>query len=292
MQCSLEHPECGVCVKSSRQCGGYNKERIFILDPRTAKVTQKLKGNSVEEKTLHKDAILTPNEIVLRPSEKFDGAIAITPFDFWQMSPICSKAAQEIAGTVPTKSAFTFLWNIQCPTTRSLYRQQIIGEFFSSVRTRSGMVALRDPLAPGKFSETWFTLLPTLNTFTTALEAAILAVCTGRLGRANNDKALVRESLKFYIQGLRELQKALWDPTLMYREETLAACSCLVIYEVMECPDKSVKAWMGHMNGCARLMELRGPRAYNSEFSHRIFLAFRQMEVRTYRQLKWLVLWE
>jgi len=251
-------------------------------------VTQKLTEISNEEKKLYRDVTATQNEIVLRPSsDKIDGAIS--PFDFWQMSPIPSKAAQEIAGTVPTKSAFTFLWNIQCPTTRSLYRQQIIGEFFSSVRTRSGMVPLRDPLVPGKFSKTWFTLLPTLTTFTTALEAAILAVCTSRLGRANHDEALVRESLRFYIQGLRELQKALWDPNLMYREETVAACSCLVMYEVMECPDKNAKAWMGHMKGCARLVELRGPSAYDSEFSHLIFLNFRQMEVRTHHQLKRLV---
>ena len=35
-----------------------------------------------------------------------------------------------------------------------------------------------------------------------------------------------------YGRALRELQKALWDPARMYRDETLAAARTLVLFEV------------------------------------------------------------
>lgn len=65
----------------------------------------------------------------------------------------------------------------------------------------------------------------------------------------------------------------------MYRDETVAACMCLIIYEVAECPDQSIKGWVGHLKGCARLFQLRGPKMYRSEMAHRLFLTFRQIEV-------------
>jgi len=33
------------------------------------------------------------------------------------------------------------------------------------------------------------------------------------------------------------------------------------------------------MKGCAKLFELRGPKAYASEFEHHLFLTFRYLEV-------------
>ena len=88
----------------------------------------------------------------------------------------------------------------------------------------------------------------------------------------------MHESLKFYIQGLWELQKALYSPGLMYKDETAASCMALVAYEVMECPDHTVAGWIKHTQGCSKLFELRGPKAYSSEFGHELFLAFRQLE--------------
>jgi hypothetical protein len=140
-------------------------------------------------------------------------------------------------------------------------------------------LALNDTASSYSKGETWLTMLPSLSTFTAALEATILAVSTAKLGRLNGDEALVRESLKFYIQGLWELQKALWNPDLMYKDETVSACMALVMYEVVECPDQTIAGWTGHMKGLRRLFELKGPRGYTSEFGHKLFISFRQLEV-------------
>ena len=45
--------------------------------------------------------------------------------------------------------------------------------------------------------------------YTKALEASILAIAAAKLGRVNENEVLIHESLKFYFNGLWELQKAL-----------------------------------------------------------------------------------
>lgn len=79
-------------------------------------------------------------------------------------------------------------------------------------------------------------MLPELPTLTKALETSTMAICTARWGREIDNVALIKESLNLYTQGLRQLQIALWDPELMYKDETLGACMALAMYEVMECP--------------------------------------------------------
>jgi hypothetical protein len=273
-QCSLEQPECMVCIKSSRQCGGYHRDRVFVLDPRTEKEAQKLKFNSL----LDKAVISGPIEAEKRLAEKSPNKPEIDnvpePINFFQVTVIRAARIDQMKGSIPTHNAFEFLWRISCPTTRSVYRQQILSEFLHSYYG-----GVPDPSKTEKISGGWLTMLPDLPDMTEALEAAILAVCTARLGRVNRDPALIHESLRFYTQALWELQRALWTPRLMYREETVAACMGLLMYEVFECPDKSVVGWMGHMRGCAKLVELRGPKSYGTEFSHRLFLTFRQVEV-------------
>ena len=122
-------------------------------------------------------------------------------------------------------------------------------------------------------------MIPSVPELTEALEASIMAVSIAKLGRLNDDSVLIRESLKFYVQGLWELQKALWDSKLMYQNETLAACMTLITYEVVECPDKSIDGFVSHLKGCAKIFESKGPKSYDSDFGHQLFLSFRLIEV-------------
>jgi hypothetical protein len=122
-------------------------------------------------------------------------------------------------------------------------------------------------------------LVAELPEMTPALEAAVLAMSTAKIGRLNNDPVLVKASLKSYVEGLWELQKALWDPKLMYRDETLAACMALWMYEVMECPSETLCGWISHFGGCERLVQLRGPEAHSSALGHQVFRAFRTTAV-------------
>jgi hypothetical protein len=159
-------------------------------------------------------------------------------------------------------------------SSNAAYRQQVLSRFMacSVPATYEGRIG-------GRSSGNWLRILPTLRTFTPALEASILAVCTAKLGRVSNNPILLHESLKFYGQSLWELQRALWDPTQMHRDETFGACMAMIMYEVVECPNSTMDAWSGHMRGCAKMFELKGPEYYGSEFGHQLFLSFRVIEV-------------
>lgn len=160
-QCSLEQPSCNVCIKGKRECGGYARDRVFVLDPRmNEKPAKKVKKVPVE--------LLPP---ILDPS--------IIHFE-----PVISLVA-----SVKTDRAYNSIWNISSPSTRALYRDQIIGEFLWDFLPKNA-----DAMASN-----WFSMLSSRPKITSALEASTLAISTSRLGRQNNDSALVHESHKFYV---------------------------------------------------------------------------------------------
>lgn len=114
---------------------------------------------------------------------------------------------------------------------------------------------------------------------TKALESSSLAISAAALGRLYDDPALVRESLKLYTQGLRELQKALWNPKLVYDDEILAACLALSMYELMECPAEAWYAYASHCKGFLKLVQLRGVDAHTSGIAHELFVGLRHQGV-------------
>jgi hypothetical protein len=115
---------------------------------------------------------------------------------------------------------------------------------------------------------------------TQALETSAFALCTARLGRQSNDQDLIQHSLNLYTQGLNQLQRALWDPRMMYKDETLGACMLLAMYELVECPSNGRSGFLSHHNGCARLIQLRGAEAHATGLGHSIFIHFRVIGVR------------
>lgn len=118
------------------------------------------------------------------------------------------------------------------------------------------------------------------------------------VGRATDNQNLVIEGSRFYGKALWELQRALWDERLVYRDETLAASHALVLYEVMlwscasrrdfqvtesqkllESPDNNLSGWVAHTQGLARLIEARGPESYDTPFANMLFSSFRHTVV-------------
>ena len=79
---------------------------------------------------------------------------------------------------------------------------------------------------------TWLQLVLHMSTDGLVLEHAMAAVSLSVVGRATNNNTLTVEGYRKYGQALRELQRALLNVGLMYRDETLAACNALVLYEV------------------------------------------------------------
>jgi hypothetical protein len=221
---------------------------VFIVSQRASKECQNITAKSPTE----------PAKIVSSSSpNKFPMLLPIRDEKSTFTESLCRKAPQLLHQTAVLPHA--------------AYRQQLLNAFIYSYVPVDQIGILEE--------KPWLMLLPDLPTPTKALETSTLAICIAKLGRLNDDPMLVRESLRLYTQGLSELQSALWDPNLMYKDETLGACMALAMYELIECPAKTRFGYASHQNGCARLVQLRGAEAHKSGLGHQIFLTFRLQEV-------------
>lgn len=206
-QCSLEKPHCRTCIKASRDCLGYERDTIFIHDTRTSGGAP----TSYRKMQQAKDVTNVPKQV-----------------DKW------FDAAEEAEGAPRFGLSTSVITKIILPSTHSVYGQQLLSNFLSSSNLGSKSMDQNERGLAGS----WFEMLPTLPGMTTALEISALAISTASMGRANGDISMVHESRRLYTKGLRELQRALWSRSLMYKAETCAACVALVIYEIIECPDQ------------------------------------------------------
>jgi hypothetical protein len=248
-RCSLETPERRTSIRARRVCVGYQKERVFILGPGTAYQGRKsFKANP---------PIGVGKELSIRKG--IDGTM--------QQRIKCDGSGRTLSPAPIAK--------IRRVSPNSAYREQILSDFIAC----SLLTIYGGSVGEGR-NRSWLTSLPMLPDYTKALEASIFEIATAKLGRVSENEVLIRESLKFYVNGLWEPQKALWDPKLMYKDDTSAACMALIMYEVAECPDKTFMAWATHMKGCAKMSELMGPDVYGSNLAaHKLFLYFRVIEV-------------
>ena len=112
-----------------------------------------------------------------------------------------------------------------------------------------------------------------------ALNSAPLACYASWAGRRDKDPYLVEASQRLYVQGLREVQQAVNEPGTALRDETFGACLALIIYEALECPDRSYRGYNVHVEGCSRLVKLRGASIHQDGISHNLFKAFRYIDV-------------
>lgn len=125
----------------------------------------------------------------------------------------------------------------------------------------------------------WTGIIPQIASPGQPLQSAALSLAVAKLGRDMSDDHITRQSLKLYVNGLHQVQAALFDTERMRSDETLAACMLLTMYEVIECPSKARSGYLSHQNGCGRLVQLRGPEAHQEGLGHSLFLHFRYMAV-------------
>jgi hypothetical protein len=144
-------------------------------------------------------------------------------------------------------------------TTRNVFREKLLA-----------MMADNDFAEGGGFYRVlgdrhdWPLHILNLPSLTPALENALLALCTSRLGRHTGQSALVRESLKLYTQGVSQARRDLLHESTRKDEQSLAACMTLLSYETLECPGGSLDGYQTHYRGCLELLELGGAFRYTS----------------------------
>ncbi|GAE00157.1 hypothetical protein CPC735_047590 [Paecilomyces variotii No. 5] len=240
--CDLQRPQCSQCIKSNRVCTGYQRKRIFIFH----RETQQKDHGSASCSSTSPEARSTTS-----PCQEGNPAMSSH-----------SRGRRAFPRTRNQIASFQSNANLS----PIAYRKQIFNAYLCSHIPPSQLQSL---------GTLWTALVPELVSPTEALETSSLALATSKLGRLNDDPVLTRESLRLYTLALRQLQKALWDPALMYKDETLAACMALAMYEIMECPSGDQQGYMSHCDGLDKLVQLRGPEAHIEGLGHHVFLAFR-----------------
>jgi hypothetical protein len=237
IRCGLQRPQCSNCIKSNRICTGYQRERVFIVNQTEYRAPSSTRTTQTASSKSSEPQI-QPQALVV---------------------PLWKQKHKPVKHTLDYG-----------PSLIPAYQQQLLASWLR--------VTLPSPSVTGPGFTPWTTRLACLPNHTPALATAITAVSLSRLSRITNpvDPNLKHRSLAAYTRGLWQLQKALWSPSEMYLDDTLAACLLLGLYELMECPGGNHIGYVMHQDGAARLVQLRGPERHQEGLGHALFVAYRQ----------------
>ncbi|KFY40914.1 hypothetical protein V494_03269 [Pseudogymnoascus sp. VKM F-4513 (FW-928)] len=248
LTCSLDTPACKQCIKSNRECGGYQRERLWVPNNQV-----KLEGGVALGVATQKEAGTPPSKTTGKASK--NNTVALV----WTSAPNDPHNDKVVA---PTPRLGRMVDSYRP------FQQQLLGEFMHAFIPNYGTSASAE-------DSMWLVCVPEMVGSSPALEAVLMALSTAQLGRAHDSTDLVYESRRLYCVSLRELGKALKDMEKVYKDETLAACVALALYEVVECPAESDKGLVTHSDGCMRLIEARGPEAHTGDVGHMLFQSCR-----------------
>ena len=110
------------------------------------------------------------------------------------------------------------------------------------------------------------------------LDNALKALTTNRVAAARSDAALADEGRAYLGEALRLLNQII-DEETPWDDQGLAAVRCLMIYELFESTTSSVVGWGSHHKGLVRLVTMRGPDSFQSEFSKWLLLDIKGVNV-------------
>jgi hypothetical protein len=168
----------------------------------------------------------------------------------------------------PLKIVPFYIWEpaieMQC---RSLFWDLYMPRGDCEVRDRH-ILACKHPM-------NWTIMVPELPGAEPSLERAFSALSIARVGRDNEDERLIRVSAKLYGKALKDVQKALYDPSRVFSDEVLTACMVLSLYEVFEGSARKDFGWVSHTQGAAKLLQLRGAHRHATRQAHHVFLGSR-----------------
>ncbi|UKZ61869.1 uncharacterized protein TrAtP1_003131 [Trichoderma atroviride] len=112
----------------------------------------------------------------------------------------------------------------------------------------------------------------TALTYTVDCLVARLSQITRGLATNTPTQEIDGEVLHHYAKALKEIQRAIDDEELRMAQETLYAAELLGIFELLS-PNPEMASWKCHAAGAARLIQLRGPERFKTDFELALFMA-------------------
>lgn len=273
--CDLARPQCGQCVKSGKVCGGYERDLTFIHHKASAQPSP-VRSDSDKSTESSRSSSEQPSQqsaqsfAWLDEYPSFDAEFPSFDSELEPEAELSSLAlvkayAREKPQDLPPSLARAALTTLHIDLFNSFYLP----------RTAFGPNSLVLRVGSARL---WTHAIPPIVNNDSSLQLAFLALSSSRIGYDSNDPCLLSVGKQLYGKALREMGRALMDPTRRCTDEALMACSTLGLYEIFEAQTTSaleqkavVNGWLSHSAAVTRLLELRGPEAYIGQ-SHTVFL--------------------
>ncbi|KAL9012889.1 MAG: hypothetical protein Q9173_002379 [Seirophora scorigena] len=123
----------------------------------------------------------------------------------------------------------------------------------------------------------WTLAVRRLDLNDSALRPALLAFCLAWIGKSNNDRPVLEQSIKLYGTALKEMNPALQDQARVQTDEFLATGKLMAGYDMfhgsttLELAARGVN-WRNHTDGVIKLLEIRGPWQNTAQDAYILFL--------------------
>ena len=124
---------------------------------------------------------------------------------------------------------------------------------------------VRQFFATGRFqdvsgNQTWMTACVSDEKAYPTATLAIRSLAAGYFGRRNSQKTIIDEGSRLYGRALLALCEGLQDPARSLSYDVLAATMTLSLYEYVAFTTR--QGWVQHSQGVAKMIEMRGPKAF------------------------------
>jgi hypothetical protein len=225
VKCDGVRPVCGRCLKSNRQCLGFEEPNRLILKDETETV---IKRFSKKPRTASKEAGTSPEsetDTTMACGDAHSPKSTMTS-PIWgsgmDLEPI--RQPNEVPyGAVGTSTEW---FPIRTVDMIPAYEQNQVALYCCretvSLRTLSWIMS----------DDKWIELLPQMMERSDTLKAIIHANAAVYLAKVSGATSTPRQALAHYAYALRDLQLDLYDPVRQRTDETLFAIILLAIFDV------------------------------------------------------------
>lgn len=219
-QCDEGRPSCQRCIKSGRECEGYEKAPIFLN--RTVQGIEKRKhldevrpgGDKTQTLLFPQSAPSPSRRQSISPQSP---SMTQSPGSGGSSTP--SGLSQRLSSTEPSAIHLPRRVSDMDLTTEQI-RNTLIAEYLPATDSRSS-----------PFAE-FLTQTLELDPWGEVLETSLLALTMARLGKTQDNSSMMLQSQLKYGKALRLLQHAIVDDDLSIRDQTIAASNTLKLFEV------------------------------------------------------------
>ncbi|KAB5582322.1 hypothetical protein GE09DRAFT_1074463, partial [Coniochaeta sp. 2T2.1] len=264
IKCDGERPACRNCAKSNRICTGYQKKHAFILSKDMVCENGPLSHDKSNMSTDGSDITMVMvsrwRKDVTKPTVRSAPLSTASVSGGLGMHPQALEAGSSQQPQLPNEISL-----------RNMVREGLLASCFSDPKSDDGCSV---SLAYGEKSE-WVLCILNLPDLAPALEDALLAISTAKLGQRTSRPDLLHESLRLYTKGLAQLHRNLQNPSKREDDQSLAACMVSLLYEVTVSPAGTYDGYMAHYRGTLELLRLRGASSHKSGLAHSVFRIMR-----------------